>query len=213
MILVNIWWEWVILPPVWWNLQGDWNEWFEECLQETFSLLNLLASVHYQFTSPHFCWHVWLSEVGTNKSNIHGLQWICMRAISFLKQMCLILDCYLCFRESKWTRTNLICFLYYCQSSNIRQIPKLKCFSSHLAVVFAQSIEARTPEWRCSWSSANRQCSNQIWVINNFILVNIGSSNGKVKHLIPHGVATYYVKSLRLSDAYGHRQSYHHWFR
>ena len=24
-------------------------------------------------------------------------------------------------------------------------------------------------EWRCSWSSANRQCSNYIWLINNFI--------------------------------------------
>ena len=25
------------------------------------------------------------------------------------------------------------------------------------------------PEWRCSWSSSDRQCSNYIWVINNFI--------------------------------------------
>ena len=24
-------------------------------------------------------------------------------------------------------------------------------------------------EWRCSWSSADRQCSNYIWVIDNFI--------------------------------------------
>ena len=24
-------------------------------------------------------------------------------------------------------------------------------------------------EWRCSWSSADRWCSNYIWVINNFI--------------------------------------------
>ena len=24
-------------------------------------------------------------------------------------------------------------------------------------------------EWRCSWSGANRRCSNYIWVINNFI--------------------------------------------
>ena len=26
-----------------------------------------------------------------------------------------------------------------------------------------------SPEWRCSWSSADRRCSNYIWVINNFI--------------------------------------------
>ena len=25
-------------------------------------------------------------------------------------------------------------------------------------------------EWRCSWSSAGRRCSNYIWVINNFIV-------------------------------------------
>ena len=24
-------------------------------------------------------------------------------------------------------------------------------------------------EWRCSWSSANRRCSNYVWVINNLI--------------------------------------------
>ena len=24
-------------------------------------------------------------------------------------------------------------------------------------------------EWRCSWSSANRRCSNYIWVINDYI--------------------------------------------
>ena len=24
-------------------------------------------------------------------------------------------------------------------------------------------------EWRCNWSSADRRCSNYIWVINNFI--------------------------------------------
>ena len=28
-------------------------------------------------------------------------------------------------------------------------------------------------EWRCSWSSADRRCSNYIWVINNFI-ANLG---------------------------------------
>ena len=25
-------------------------------------------------------------------------------------------------------------------------------------------------EWRCGWSSADRRCSNYIWVINNFIV-------------------------------------------
>ena len=49
------------------------------------------------------------------------------------------------------------------------QIPKLKCFPSCLAIVFAQSIEARlSREWRCSWS-IDRRCSGYIWGINNLL--------------------------------------------
>ena len=43
-------------------------------------------------------------------------------------------------------------------------------------------------EWRCSWSSADRPCSNYIWVINNFI-----ASKGKVwrcSHLLIGRVET-----------------------
>ena len=29
--------------------------------------------------------------------------------------------------------------------------------------------QALSREWRCSWSSADRRCSNYIWVMNNFI--------------------------------------------
>ena len=47
---------------------------------------------------------------------------------------------------------DLLSNLYY----KLHQIPKLKCFSSCLAVVFAQSIEARCQEWRCRWSSTDR---------------------------------------------------------
>ena len=42
-----------------------------------------------------------------------------------------------------------------------------ECFSSRLAVVFAQSIDwsqLLSREWRCSWSSADRRYSNYIWV-------------------------------------------------
>ena len=34
-------------------------------------------------------------------------------------------------------------------------------------------IQVYSQEWRCSWSSADRQCSNYIWVINNFIAYNV----------------------------------------
>ena len=59
----------------------------------------------------------------------------------------------------------------YRQISIIRRIKSpIKCFLSCLAVVFARSIEAKCyRERRCSWSSADRRCSNYIWVTNNFI--------------------------------------------
>ena len=34
---------------------------------------------------------------------------------------------------------------------------------------FCQSSNIRSREWRCSWSSADRRCSNYIWMINSFI--------------------------------------------
>ena len=38
-------------------------------------------------------------------------------------------------------------------------------------MVFVQYIKAKalSREWRCSWSSAGRRCSNYIWVSNNLI--------------------------------------------
>ena len=47
------------------------------------------------------------------------------------------------------------------------QITELICFSSRLLVVCPSRVLSR--EWRCSWNSADRRCSNYIWVINNFI--------------------------------------------
>ena len=32
-----------------------------------------------------------------------------------------------------------------------------------------QRSQVSSREWRCSWSSADRRCSNYIWVIDNFI--------------------------------------------
>ena len=52
-------------------------------------------------------------------------------------------------------------------SINRTKLKKLKCFSSRLAFVHWSQVLSR--QWRCSWSSADRRCSNYIWVINNFI--------------------------------------------
>ena len=38
---------------------------------------------------------------------------------------------------------------------------------SRLCQIHESQVLSR--EWRCNWSSADRQCSNYIWVINNFI--------------------------------------------
>ena len=53
----------------------------------------------------------------------------------------------------------------------MRQIPKLKCFSSRLVVVFAQSIEARclVENEDVIGAPPIGTASNYIWVINNFI--------------------------------------------
>ena len=61
----------------------------------------------------------------------------------------------------------------YRQVSNIRRtqsqhlkdsrVPSCGCFCR---IPWSQMLSR---EWRCSWSSADRRCSNYIWVINNFI--------------------------------------------
>ena len=38
---------------------------------------------------------------------------------------------------------------------------------SCLCAIYRSQMLSR--EWRCSWNSADRRCSNYIWVINNFI--------------------------------------------
>ena len=40
---------------------------------------------------------------------------------------------------------------------------------------FCLGLNVLSWEWRCSWSSADRRCSNYIWVINNSI-ANIGAA-------------------------------------
>ena len=57
--------------------------------------------------------------------------------------------------------------------SNIKrnQISKFKCFivSSCSCLYSIRWSHVLSWEWRCSWSSAERRCSNYIWVINNLV--------------------------------------------
>ena len=60
----------------------------------------------------------------------------------------------------------------YCQTSNIRcaksqpQMFLVLPWSCLCPIYWSQVLSW---EWRCSWSSADRWCSNYFWVINNFI--------------------------------------------
>ena len=63
----------------------------------------------------------------------------------------------------------------YRQVSNVR-CTKLQHLKDSRTVLYSHGCLCRIPwsqmlsqEWRCSWSSANRRCSNYIWVIDNFI--------------------------------------------
>ena len=71
-------------------------------------------------------------------------------------------------------------------------------------------------EWRCSWSSADRRCSNYIWVINKFIaykgatyirgftVVSISSGNARLSaasHYLSHNSDYRISNALWPSDA------------
>ena len=60
----------------------------------------------------------------------------------------------------------------YRKISNIKRIKSqnlktLISFCNCLCPIHWSQLLSR--EWRCSWSSADRRCSNYIWVINSFI--------------------------------------------
>ena len=65
-----------------------------------------------------------------------------------------------------------VCLVIYLQVANISRAK-----SQHLKIlVLSCGVLCRirwsqmsNREWRCSWSSADRRCSNYIWVIDNFI--------------------------------------------
>ena len=59
----------------------------------------------------------------------------------------------------------------YCQTSNIRhQIPtSMFLFLPWSCLCSIHWSQVLSQEWRCSWSSASRRCSNYIWVINNLM--------------------------------------------
>ena len=63
----------------------------------------------------------------------------------------------------------------YCKISNIRCTKSPNSNVSHLCLqlsshnIFKHLSQVLSGEWRCSWSSTDRRCSNYIWVINNLI--------------------------------------------
>ena len=64
----------------------------------------------------------------------------------------------------------------YLKTSNIRRIksPNLNVsrLVLQLSLPWIHWSQVLGQEWRCSWSSADRRCSNSAWVINNSIAYN-----------------------------------------
>ena len=58
--------------------------------------------------------------------------------------------------------------LKYRKISNVRRT-KLILVSSRSCLCPIHWSQVLCQEWRCGWSSADRRCSNYIWVINNLI--------------------------------------------
>ena len=58
---------------------------------------------------------------------------------------------------------------YYRQISNISRTKSQILVSSCSCLCPIHWRQLSSREWRCSWSSADRRCSNYIWAINNFI--------------------------------------------
>ena len=54
----------------------------------------------------------------------------------------------------------LSCYFFSCYFFSVTFSP---------VTFFPTITKSLSSEWRCSWSSADRRCSNYIWVINNFI--------------------------------------------
>ena len=113
------------------------------------------------------CTNIWFSFkfvpedcIEENLPLIEVMAWSCTKLSRYLNQWCMI----------QYSSSGVF---NCCQTSNIRHTNslKLKCFWIRLAVVFCPIhwSQVLSREWRCSWSSAERRCSNYIWMINNFI--------------------------------------------
>ena len=60
---------------------------------------------------------------------------------------------------------NLLSNLKY----KMHQIPKMFVVLSCTCLFAIYWSQVLSWKWRCSWSSAEKRCSNYIWVIDNFI--------------------------------------------
>ena len=60
--------------------------------------------------------------------------------------------------------------LGYCKTSSISHTnSQMFLISSYSCLYPIHWSQVLSQVWRCGWSSADRRCSNYIWVINNFI--------------------------------------------
>ena len=83
-------------------------------------------------------------------------------------------ECIILFLRKISARKGPICFML----KSYRKIYNIRRTKSRNLMILVSSCICLCPiywsqvlswEWRCSWSSADRRCSNYIWVINNLI--------------------------------------------
>ena len=90
--------------------------------------------------------------------------------------------------------TNWTNFHKYCEFSNIRRTKSKNSNASQMACSCLRATywsHVLSGEWRCSWSSADRRCSNYIWLNNNLIAYK-GASY--IRDLTVYCVFHFYVK-------------------
>ena len=78
----------------------------------------------------------------------------------------------------------------YRKVSNIRRTKSQNLNVSRLLLYPIRWSQVLSREWRCSWSSADRRCSNYTWVINSF-----------VAYLIAYQSASY-IRDLTVYEEY-----------
>ena len=189
---------------------------------------------HISIMVSEITWHLFWRINNTNNTPIHpqSTAWLYQRInrekssriwvklaetnqSKYNTGMCMILWIY-CIEDSNANALNLLLsfpgpwYVYmYRKISNIICKKSQNLNDSRLVLQLFCSLhwsQVLSLEWRCSWSSANRRCSNYIWVSNNFIAYS-GVSYIICLTVCPHWWANTHVWSMIALITVTHRRN------